>query len=161
MNIGNYNIYFKKSGGAIVPLIVIGFMIFYLVESGHIFFELSLLLVRMLYYVTPFFLLIILKEDLVIEKRVAGTDQSIKAIRLSIETKKDVLFIVFTLVCLLLLNIIGYILSIFLYLVFLLYILGVRNAKVLTLVPLCLVVFLYLFFQKWLLVPLPTGIFGY
>ena len=73
-------------------------------------------------------------------------------------TGKLVAFVLLVLATLLCFNFLGAVLSVFLFLLVSLIILGVKNKLALILVPVVMVTFVYLVFKVWLAVPLPAGL---
>lgn len=76
-------------------------------------------------------------------------------------TKKLILFAALTLVMLLLYKTLGFVISIFVYLLLAMLILGVRNKLVLVLIPVLVDVFVFFVFKTWLEVPLPMGLLSF
>lgn len=72
-------------------------------------------------------------------------------------SRKVALFVIATIVYLLLINILGFILDSFLYLIITMIILENRNKKVLVILPLAVCLVLYLIFYMALDIPLPLG----
>lgn len=72
-------------------------------------------------------------------------------------SRKVTLFVIATIVYLFLINILGFILDSFLYLIITMIILENRNKKVLVILPLAVCLILYLIFYIALDIPLPLG----
>ena len=72
--------------------------------------------------------------------------------------RKFVGFVLLVLATLLCFNFLGAVLSVFLFLLVSMIILGVKNKLALILVPVVMVTFVYLVFKVWLAVPLPAGL---
>jgi len=103
-----------------------------------------------------------IKEDLIIRKdKPSASKKKEKKFTLLQKDRISILFVILTLANLLLLNVVGYIVTFFLFSLSLMLILGVRSIKILMLVPVSLILVLYLVFQRWLLIPLPMGFFGF
>lgn len=73
-------------------------------------------------------------------------------------TGKLVAFAALVLAALIGFNVLGAVLTVFLFLVVSMLILGVRSKLALVLIPLVMDIFIYLVFKVWLAVPLPAGI---
>lgn len=76
-------------------------------------------------------------------------------------TKKLLLFLTLTLVMLIFYKPVGFVISIFVYLLFAMLILGMRKKLVLVLVPAFIDAFVFLVFKAWLEVPLPMGLLSF
>lgn len=73
-------------------------------------------------------------------------------------TKKLVMFGILTLATLVVFDLLGAVITIFLFLLSAMYILGIRSRLALLLIPLLVDIFVYLVFKVWLVVPLPAGL---
>ena len=168
MRIGNYKVYFKKKGSYIVPLIFIVVMLLYLKETTSNFFSLSMIFVRLITFISIFFLLMIFREDMEIKKitsKKVPYEQELETktsiVSITGDVGKKILFILLTASIFFVIEILGYAITAALYLIITMYILEIRNYKLIIFIPAFLITFLYFVFVVWLRVPLPTNIFGF
>lgn len=92
------------------------------------------------------------QED-VTEKEIDEDDET--SARLS---KKVLLFMIFTLAYLILLNYVGFIVSTIIYMPALMSVLGTKSKKILIILPIATTVILYILFNNLLGIPLPEGV---
>ena len=123
-----------------------------------------MLLVRNVFYAMIFFLLWVLKDEIRVNKISQQKDRKItletNKVLMTKKIEKILSFIVIVSVFLLIIGWLGLIISTALFLGFTMYFLGIKNKIILIILPLVTVILIYLFFHIWLLIPLPTGIFG-
>jgi type III secretory pathway component EscU len=161
MRIGKYYIAFKEQGSFLFPLIVILFCLAYLTHSMEIFSKLGMILVRIVVYTIAVFILLVLREEIQITTKKEEKPCSYKISSfLTLKAKKIWYFILVMGLYIFLIDKLGFILSTALFTSIMMYILGIKNKKTLIFTPVFLLIFLYLMFQKWLMIPFPTGIFG-
>jgi len=161
---GKYHLSLKSPAGILIPLIIIGFIFAYLYESKHLFFDQSMLLVRNVIFLIIILLIFVLIDEIKIKKITSEKrlekEIIINKISLSTETKKNIFFIAFLFIYLFSIKFLGFLISTVLFLIITMYFLGIRNKKILFLFPIIFIIIIFLFFNLWLMVPLPVGIFG-
>lgn len=163
MKIGNKSITIKKKGEFIIPAVATMFALLYLKESMRLFSSDAMLLTRMvLIGVIALSVVVMLKQFNVeaSEKMEGKENTSTIPFWKNDMMVKTLVFIVLTGLSLALLNTLGYIVTFGGYLIIMMYILGIRQPKILVFVPTGILLFIYFLFQKWLMVPLPRGILG-
>lgn len=152
-NIKNRHI--KVSKEVIVILIILGFTISYFLQTLSLSFE-ALLFPRFLMSGIALFSLILMKNCITIEK---VEDKPVK--KEQIKEKRDYKLLFFTgnlIIATLLLEVLGAMITFYLFMLFAMLITGVKNKWIIFLLPVGVVLFMYVVLQKWLYVPLPTGI---
>ena len=149
------------SGEIIVPIIVLGFAFCYYVQVISLSFE-SLLLVKPLLYISfTLSLFFIVTRGI----KITNTTPSSKKI-FSISTiiknviayKKTLEAMISFWVLLIFSEKIGFIITSFLYLILLMYLLGEKKIFRAALISILLILLVYSLFQFWFHVPLPSGI---
>lgn len=162
MRIGKYHIYLKKPGSLLFPLIVTLFSASFLMQSSKIFFRPSMLLVRIVVITMVVFFLAVLREEIHITTKKIDSQKVIpKNFKLSVEIKKIWFFIISMVIYIIMIDKIGFYFATFIFTLVMMIVLGVKGKKILVILPVSLVFIIYLMFAKWLMVPLPLGIFGF
>jgi len=161
LRIGKYYISLKKSGSLIFPLVVLCFCIAYLMQSHKIFSDLSMILVRITFYTIIVFTFFVLKEEIQITSEKKTDSQKAPYNYFVGKSKRIWFFIIGMGTYIVLLDKIGFVLSTLFFTSIMMYLLGIKNKRILILLPICLVVLIYFMFDKWLMIPLPSGIFGF
>lgn len=161
MRIGKYYISLRKPGALIFPLIVIVFCIMYLIQSSRIYSNMTMILVRITFYAIVVFFSFVLKEEIQInsEKKTDSQESSNKLI--TNKGKRIWFFIIGMGTYIIMIDKIGFTFSTMLFTAIMMSALGIKDKKILTIVPICLVIIIYFMFNKWLMIPLPPGIFGF
>lgn len=161
LKIGKYQVRVKSRGELILPLVFSVFAILYLRETYALLSFNAMLLVRyVLFGVLLLSVIVAVKQITFSDTGLSDSKKDNMKIHFDDNARKIALFILLTALSLMMLRRVGYVITFGLYSSLMMYILGVRNIKTLVIVPICLLVFLYLLFQKWLMVPMPKGIFG-
>lgn len=161
MKIGKYYIYIKSKGELILPGIMLIFSFMYLREVMRLMGTDSMLLVRfVLAGVVGLSLYMIIREIKITseEKMEPKSKVNLKELMLKKENKNIIIFVVMTTIAVSVIMTLGYVITFGAYLIIMMYLLGIRNYKLLAGVPVGLILFLFLLFQMWLRVPLPKGI---
>ncbi len=161
MRIGKYYISVKKPGSLIFPLMVILFCVAYLVQSSGIYAKLTMILVRITFYAIVVFFLFVLKEEIQITSREKTDSQESSGKLVTNKSKRIWFFIIGMGIYIIMIGKIGFTFSTLLFTSIMMSILGIKDKKTLVVVPACLVIIIYFMFNKWLMVPLPSGIFGF
>ena len=161
MRIGKYRISCKPSS-LIFPLIVLLFCVSFLIQSRDIFFDLSMVLVRFTFIAIVAIFLLVLKEEIKIStgEKADAPKTSYKLI-ISDRNKRIWFFIIGMCIYLFIINKIGFTISTILFTSIIMLMLGIKDKRMIVILPIGLVIFLYLIFSKWLQIPLPSGIFGF
>ena len=161
MRIGKYDIRLRKPGSLIFPFIVLLFCVAYLIQSRDIFPNLTMILVRITFYAIVVFSLFVFKEEIQITTE-KETDSQQSSPRLFTDKSRKIWFFIIGMgIYIVMINQIGFIFSTLLFVSMIMYMLGIREKKILILLPVCLVILIYLMFNLWLMVPLPSGILGF
>jgi len=158
LRIGKYRIYLKNSGSLIFPFIVLSFCTAYLIQSSKIFTNLTMLLVRLTFYAIVVFTFLVLKEEIQITTG-KKTDSRKAPNNFFADKRKRIWFFIIGMgAYIVLLDKLGFILSTLFFTSIMMNMLGIKDKKILILLPVCLVTIIYFMFSAWLMVPLPSGI---
>ncbi len=162
MRIGKYRISVSKPSSLIFPLIVLLFCVSFLIQSRDIFFDLSMVLVRFTFIAIVAFFLLVLKEEIKIStgEKADAPKTSYKLI-ISDKSKRIWFFIIGMCIYLFIINKIGFTISTILFTSIIMSMLGIKDKRMIVILPIGLIIFLYFIFSKWLRIPLPSGIFGF
>lgn len=156
-----FSIHFKNrlikiSNEIIVVLIIFGFTMAYFLQTLSLSFE-ALLFPRFLMAGIAIFTLVLIKNCITIEeinnKEIKDKPKKQK------RDYKLLFFIINLIIATFLLEILGAIITFYLFMLFAMIITGVKNKWILFLLPIGVDIFIYVVLQKWLYVPLPSGIF--
>jgi len=161
LRIGKYHISLRKPGSLIFPLLVLSFCTAYLMQSSKIFSNLTMILVRITFYAIVVFTFLVLKEEIQITSEKKTDSQEAPNNFFADKRKRIWFFIIGMGAYIVLLDKLGFILSTLFFTSIMMNILGIKDKKILILLPVCLVTIIYFMFSKWLMVPLPSGIFGF
>lgn len=158
MRVKDYEIRLKKKGSLIVPLIFATIMALYVRESSRLFFRDPMMLTRLVIYTSIFLFILVLKEELEIKpwSQTAKPEESKKK-----KLGNSFYFFFFMVGYYGILNFLGFILSTFIFIASGMWFFGIRDTKKLVFVPIGLLLFIYLMFQQWLMIPLPRGFLGF
>lgn len=145
----------------IVMLIMLVFTLLYFLESKDLSYE-ALLFPRFL------FICIAITGFLSIKKCIRFVNLESGPVKAEAQaanefkvSKKQIVFILLTFAVIIAFSVLGAIISMFLFLVLSMVIMGVKNRLQLVLVPVGVVLFIHFVFQVWLSVPLPIGFLGF
>lgn len=166
MKIGKYRLVFNGKGW-FIPLLILIYTVNYYAETVRLPHpEVHNLLIRPVVYAIAvlsalYFITHLRREPAGEdgpEEPAAKSPPVRQAIR---ENRKFLLFLLQTAIYLPLISLLGFVPASALYMVVTMLQLGVRNVKVLVLLPLITVVGLVLMFETWLTITIPKGIFGF
>lgn len=158
MRIGKYHISLRKPGSLIFPIIVLSFCIAYLIQSRKIFSELSMILVRITFFAILIFTFFVIREEIKITSEKKTGSQKLFVDK---KSKRIWFFIIGMGAYIFLIDKIGFTFSTLFFTSAMMNILGVKDLKILIFLPICFLIVIYLTFNKWLMIPLPAGIFGF
>lgn len=161
MKIGKYYIYIKSKGELLLPGIMLIFSFMYLREVMRLMGTDSMLLVRfVITAVIGLSLYMMIKEIKITsqEKPAVKGKTNFKELLSKKENKNIIIFVIMTAIAVSVIMTLGYVITFGGYLIIMMYLLGIRDYKLLVGVPVGLILFLFLLFQLWLRVPLPKGI---
>lgn|GEM_PF-4323935 len=153
--------------GWFIPLLILIYTIYYYFETIRLPHpEVHNLLIRPVVYAIV--VLVALHFIANLRREPSGEDGSegpeVKSLQLRQvirENRRFLLFILQTAIYLPLISLLGFVLASALYMVGTMLQLGVRNVKVLVLLPLISLIGLALMFETWLNITIPKGIFGF
>lgn len=166
MKIGKYRVYFKGRDW-FIPLFILAYTIVYYTETIRLPHpEVHNLLIRPVVYAiiiasgVYFFTRLGWEPAGEESPRPSGEGQAPggQALR---EKRKFLIFLLETVIYLPLISLLGFTLASAAYMVAAMLLLGVRNVKILILLPLVTVIGLLLMFETWLMIPVPKGILGF
>lgn len=164
LKIGKYRIGLKSSTCLLVPLIMWGIVIAYMLQSRSLYSDNAMLLVRWCFYAMIIFTILSVKGDLTIQREGDIKDEPVKGNApggLNHETIRLFVFIVSIGVYLVIMEWLGFIITTLVFIAGMMFYLGVRSKKLMVLVPVCLTMLIYLMFDVWLSITLPVSIFGF
>jgi len=161
LRIGKYYIRLRKPSSLIFPFIVILFCTTYLRQSIEIFSNLTMILVRITFYAIVVFFLFVLKEEIQITSEKKTDSQEFSHKLFTTKSKRIWFFIIGMGIYIIMIDKVGFTFSTLLFSSIVMNTLGIKDKKILIIFPICLVTLIYLMFSKWLMVPLPSGIFGF
>lgn len=163
MKIGKYYVYLKSSTCLLVPLIMWGIVIAYIIQSRSLYADNAMLLVRWCFYAMIVFTIFAVKSDLVIqlEARTNMEEKKRESKRLNREMERLLVFIVGITGYLVVMQWMGFIITTLIFIAVMMFYLGVRDKKSMILIPVCLTALIYLMFDVWLSITLPISIFGF
>jgi len=162
MKIGNYRIRLKKScADLFIPVLFAVILAYYMISAINIMDTNAMLMIRGVAVLMIISLVFIIKEELIIQKADDCPAEEKKPFFSS--TEECIKFVGFTALAtfyFITLPYLGFIISTVIYSFVTMYFLGVRNIKVLILLPIILTACTHIMFRMLLLVPLPVGVFG-
>ena len=164
MKIGKYHIHLKSATCLLVPMIMWGIVIAYLLQSRSLYRDNAMLLVRWCFYAMIVFTIFSVKGDLIIHK---GDDVEDGAGKeripsgFSQETARLFVFIAGISAYLTAMHWLGFIITTLVFIAGMMFYLGVRSKKLMIFVPVRLTALIYLMFDVWLSITLPVSMFGF
>lgn len=166
MRIGKYCVYFR-SFDWFLPLLIFLYTVYYYTETiGLPHPEVHNLLIRPVVYaivvLTALYFISHLRWDPAGESMAKAPPGDSKPLaRIFHENRRFLIFLLQTIIYLPLISLLGFALASAAYMVASMLHLGVRNIKVLLILPLVTVIGLVLMFESWLTISVPKGIFGF
>lgn len=159
MKIGGYRIRFKNYGDLVVPAIFAAVLIYVMISGRNIMHTDAMLMVRGVAALMALSLVIIFKQELIIQKVDDTPIEKKPFFTTKDECTKFIGFAILSAIYVAALPYGGFIISTLVFSIVSLFFLGVRGLALL-LIPICLTASTYVMFRILLLVSLPVGVFG-